>query len=280
MPQRVGPDREKYYTIGEVADMLSMGVDAIRHYEKWGLIKPAKKAKSGYRYYSSGDIIKLLSLKQCRDIDMSISDIKSTLVNQTWDQHHAYMTNKKAEVQREIARLTQLSEDIDGRIKLGNRIHKTVGVVDDSVLPSVYRLPILGEASPSTPSPDKEQRDSWVKSLSGKRIMLMFDADISPDAVDEPLPLELYVSVSANEVERTGVHLSEYAVYERGGKGLQYCLYTHDVFSLTARDVMPLTEYIRAHQIKTNERYTVHVHFCEYRDGQPNYLVAVRIKVI
>lgn len=42
------------YTIGTVASLLSLSPDTIRHYEKCGLITPAKQ-ENGYRYYTDED---------------------------------------------------------------------------------------------------------------------------------------------------------------------------------------------------------------------------------
>ena len=39
------------YLIGDVANLMGMSRDTLRHYEKRGLVT-AKKAENGYRYYT------------------------------------------------------------------------------------------------------------------------------------------------------------------------------------------------------------------------------------
>ena len=47
------------YLIGDVAQMVGLSRDALRFYEKKGVINDRKKY-NGYRYYSEEDIYKLM----------------------------------------------------------------------------------------------------------------------------------------------------------------------------------------------------------------------------
>ena len=47
------------YLIGDVAEIVGMSRDALRFYEKKGIIH-ARKKENGYRYYSENDIYKLM----------------------------------------------------------------------------------------------------------------------------------------------------------------------------------------------------------------------------
>ena len=47
------------YLIGDVAQMVGLSRDALRFYEKKGVIN-ARKKDNGYRYYSEEDIYKLM----------------------------------------------------------------------------------------------------------------------------------------------------------------------------------------------------------------------------
>lgn len=64
--------------IQEVSTEFNISKKALNLYEEKGLLKP-KKDKMGYRDYSQNDIQKLLMIKQLRNLDFSIQEIKDIL---------------------------------------------------------------------------------------------------------------------------------------------------------------------------------------------------------
>ena len=69
------------YLIGDVANLIGMSRDTLRHYEKRGLLT-ARKAANGYRYYTEADISRFISILYQRKMDIRLDDI-ATL----WDEH-------------------------------------------------------------------------------------------------------------------------------------------------------------------------------------------------
>ena len=57
------------YLIGDVANLMGMSRDTLRHYEKRGLVT-AKKAENGYRYYTEADISRLIGILYQRKMDI------------------------------------------------------------------------------------------------------------------------------------------------------------------------------------------------------------------
>ncbi|MEK5061469.1 hypothetical protein BK126_04805 [Paenibacillus sp. FSL H7-0326] len=69
--------REKL-TIGEMANLRQMTTETLRHYDRVGLFKPNYiDAKTGYRYYSIHQFEVLGTIKELRQLDMSIEEIKN-----------------------------------------------------------------------------------------------------------------------------------------------------------------------------------------------------------
>lgn len=64
----------KRYKIGEAARLLGLTTQALRFYEKEGVIKP-RKSENGTRYYDVGDIVRLLSFKKYRQAELSVQEI-------------------------------------------------------------------------------------------------------------------------------------------------------------------------------------------------------------
>ena len=59
----------KRYSIHSVAELLGISADAIRLYEKEGLVKPLRDEKNGYRYYENEQIHKIMGIHLYRQQD-------------------------------------------------------------------------------------------------------------------------------------------------------------------------------------------------------------------
>ena len=66
------------YTIHEIAALYGVGPDALRYYEKLGLIRP-RRAENGYRIYDLNDIYRLTILRDLRSLGFSMERITEYL---------------------------------------------------------------------------------------------------------------------------------------------------------------------------------------------------------
>jgi DNA-binding transcriptional MerR regulator len=65
------------YTPGEVAARFDLSLDALRYYEREGLLTEVERAPSGHRRYRPSDV-ELLDLVKClRDTDMPIARLRA-----------------------------------------------------------------------------------------------------------------------------------------------------------------------------------------------------------
>ena len=64
-------------TIGKVAKSVGISIQAVRFYEKKGLIKPGKRSASGYRIYDDNAITSLRFIKNARDFGFSLHETAS-----------------------------------------------------------------------------------------------------------------------------------------------------------------------------------------------------------
>ena len=60
------------YLIGDVANLMGISRDTLRHYEKRGLLT-ARKAANGYRYYTEADISRFISILYQRNISFCMT---------------------------------------------------------------------------------------------------------------------------------------------------------------------------------------------------------------
>lgn len=61
------------YKIGKIAKIMGVTPEAIRHYERLGLIVPFKDPETNYRYYTSEQIDQLLYIQRFSHMGISLS---------------------------------------------------------------------------------------------------------------------------------------------------------------------------------------------------------------
>jgi Cd(II)/Pb(II)-responsive transcriptional regulator len=65
--------------IGELAKQAEMKVDTVRYYEKAGLLPPPPRQSNGYRDYATSHLQRLTFIRHCRDLDISLDEIRQML---------------------------------------------------------------------------------------------------------------------------------------------------------------------------------------------------------
>lgn len=110
----------KYYLIKDLANKTQLSTDTIRFYEKKQLIQPSFRADNNYRYYDENTFKRLMFIKRCRTLDISLGEIEALLeleqqpsqschaVNQLIEQHIEQVTDKIKELQKFQQQLIQL----------------------------------------------------------------------------------------------------------------------------------------------------------------------------
>lgn len=99
-------EKEKYL-IGDVANMLGLSRDTLRHYEKRGILS-SEKGDNGYRYYTDSEISRLLSILYQRKMDLGLDDIAALWSQDTrMDQLSDIIENRLTEEHQELRRHQQ-----------------------------------------------------------------------------------------------------------------------------------------------------------------------------
>ena len=117
--------------IGELAKSVQLGVDAIRFYERVGLLPEPERTASNYHTYSNFHVEQLAFIRRCRGLDMSLDEIRALLqfcaepqrqcdgVNEMVDDHIAEVETRIVELQRlakELKRMRTLCR-VPGKAK-------------------------------------------------------------------------------------------------------------------------------------------------------------------
>lgn len=66
-------------TIGKLADAAELSANALRFYEREGLLSPASKTRAGYRVYDEGAVARVRFIKQAQHCGFTLSEIGELL---------------------------------------------------------------------------------------------------------------------------------------------------------------------------------------------------------
>lgn len=106
-------------TIGQIAKLLNISPDTLKHYEKKELIIPKYiDPNNSYRYYSPEQLYTLLLIQDLRRLDFSISEIRAYLEAHTIDKS---ITVLRAKIDLNKTRINQLLQetcDLSARLSM------------------------------------------------------------------------------------------------------------------------------------------------------------------
>ena len=65
--------------IGELAQRTGISRDALRFYEKHGLITPTARTDSGYRLYSKSDVLRISFILSAKEVGFTLNEVHQLL---------------------------------------------------------------------------------------------------------------------------------------------------------------------------------------------------------
>lgn len=113
---------KQQFTISQVAQMLGLGIDAVRFYEKKGLVHPQINPDNRYRLYTLHQVMELLDVSYYRSLGMSISQISSIYQDSDENQLLGLLEQKRLETQRRIRYEQQMLGRIEHVEAIARRI--------------------------------------------------------------------------------------------------------------------------------------------------------------
>ncbi len=108
--------------IGEVAKAASIGIDAVRFYEREGLIPKPGRRPSGYRAYSPDVVLSLRFIRRAKELGFSLKEISELLSLES--DPDAMAADVKELAQAKLS-------DIEGRIRALQRMRRALRKVTE-----------------------------------------------------------------------------------------------------------------------------------------------------
>jgi DNA-binding transcriptional MerR regulator len=104
--------------IGEVSKLTGIGIEALRFYERSGLLGQPRRTTSGYRLYEPAVVDRLAFIKRAQVLGFTLDEIKQIIAEKLAGR-------SPCEEVREIVR--HRLEEIDARLKEMKRYRKDLG---------------------------------------------------------------------------------------------------------------------------------------------------------
>lgn len=100
------------YTIKQLADLANITVRTLHHYDRIGLLKPARVNSNGYRVYEHRQLLLLQQILFFRELEFSLSDIKVMLASPDFEIVDALMQQKQM-LKQKAKRTAKLLQTIE-----------------------------------------------------------------------------------------------------------------------------------------------------------------------
>lgn len=89
------------YKIGEAAKLMRLSTEALRYYERKGIIKPYKSEESKYRYYDGQQINHMLNMQTYQKFGFSLYEVGTMFQNCDDEKFQELMVTKQKELMKE-----------------------------------------------------------------------------------------------------------------------------------------------------------------------------------
>jgi DNA-binding transcriptional MerR regulator len=109
--------KERQVRIGELAGTLGISTDAVRYYERSGLLPPPERTAGGYRLYGAGAVDRLRFIQGCQRLGLRLGEIADLLAVRDTGQcpcepAEVLLRRRISELDRELVRLASLRADL------------------------------------------------------------------------------------------------------------------------------------------------------------------------
>lgn len=130
------------FQIGRVSEQTGLSIDAIRFYEKQGLLDRPPRTEGGFRMFSAQDIERIQFIQRAQQLGFSLPEIRELLILRRGDggacSHvRDLLRAKVAAVRHKIAELGVLEEQLTNSLRKCERQVKDSGDSDKECCPVI-----------------------------------------------------------------------------------------------------------------------------------------------
>ncbi|MBQ1305889.1 MAG: MerR family transcriptional regulator [Erysipelotrichales bacterium] len=103
-----------YFSIGEVSEITGLTINALRHYDKIGLVTPSVvNEATNYRYYSKDQLFLFEIIQFGRKLHIPLEELSEVLNSGQMSSFKDFLSQMKVRMSRQIEELHQNIQDLD-----------------------------------------------------------------------------------------------------------------------------------------------------------------------
>ena len=132
------------YKIGTVAKLLGVSPEALRLYERNGILKSSKKdAENGYRYYSRLDITALMRARAYHQYGFSMRETEALINSDDVTYVHQEYNSRAEALEAEILQKTRILDYLRRMSGLLDLLPSELWTIRRETSPGLYRLEFM-----------------------------------------------------------------------------------------------------------------------------------------
>lgn len=110
---------KRYYKIGELVNLYNVGRDSIKYYEDLKILNPSRD-KNGYRIYDINDICKLNLIRELRNLNIPMKEIKIYLEDRNIESTKNMLEKEISIINEKIDYLEKQKNNLKNRLRVIN----------------------------------------------------------------------------------------------------------------------------------------------------------------
>ena len=165
------------YRLGSLTTKFGLTKNAIRHYEKLGLVNPIRDPENNYRYFDSTDIGVLCKLHSFRSSGFSLKEISDIFQEQSIESVRNTLREKQTVLSSQIEELQSKIHNIHYMLDTLDQIDEQLFSCHVETHPHLFWLPLIGQGEQNAAREKVECK--WIEAMPFVRIshMLSFESD-------------------------------------------------------------------------------------------------------
>ena len=261
-------------TIRQLSRRLGVSTDTIRHYREIGMIHPDIQP-NGYCLYDEDDLIRILSIREMRSMDISLPEAKDFVCQKSVTEYNDWLALREQSLRHQIydleLRLSRLKE---------TQVYASCGVrlmncVEEFDGPATWALSAVGTNKQAMVG---DLLQEWVDHFPFTYVSATIPLQSLNDTA-RPLQIAVGVGSLIRYVEEFRLPCPEGAFFQPGGHFIRTCISTRDILHLSRESLRPLYDYRDAHHLRFAGCSGGRVLFIRETEEGPLYTLLVWIPV-